>query len=73
MILIAEIAIGIVAFVNRDGWDNAVNDSLSKIFSQYDTNGTIAEDINDLQRTVSNCFIQNKFGPIISLQITSVG
>ncbi|XP_021934850.1 CD63 antigen-like isoform X2 [Zootermopsis nevadensis] len=58
VILIAEIAIGIVAFVNRDGWDNAVNDSLSKIFSQYDTNGTIAEDINDLQRTLECCGLE---------------
>jgi hypothetical protein len=64
VILIVEIAIGIVAFVNRDGWDQAIRDGLSKTFDQYG-NGTVAEDINNLQRTVSYCCIQNKSGPIV--------
>jgi hypothetical protein len=54
VILIAEIAIGIVAFVNRDGWDNAIRTSLTKTFDNYG-NSTVAEDVDDLQRAVSYC------------------
>jgi hypothetical protein len=54
VILIAEIAIGIVAFVNRDGWNPAIQDGLSEMFGRYDQDDTIKNDVNNLQRTVSH-------------------
>jgi hypothetical protein len=53
VILITEIAIGIVAFVNRDGWGTAIHDSIKKTFDEYDKGGQIQADIDDLQKTVS--------------------
>jgi hypothetical protein len=71
VILIAEIAIGIVAFVNRGGWETEINGGLTDLFSQYG-NDTATNTINDLQKTVSYCNTQNKFGPNVSIEITSV-
>jgi hypothetical protein len=53
VILITEIAIGIVAFVNRDGWHTAVEESITETFARYKEGGAIKDDINNLQRTVS--------------------
>jgi hypothetical protein len=54
VILITEIAIGVVAFVNKDGWNSAINDSISETFGNYDKSEEINNDINNLQRTVSH-------------------
>jgi hypothetical protein len=54
VILITEIAIGIVAFVNRDGWDTAINDSITELFGRYDQDEAIKNEVNSLQRAVSH-------------------
>jgi hypothetical protein len=54
VILITEIAIGIVAFVNRDGWNSAINESINDMFSRYDQDEAIRKDVNSLQRAVSH-------------------
>lgn len=55
VILITEIAIGIVAFVNRDGWNAAVNGSLTEMFGRYNTDVSIQNDVNNLQRALECC------------------
>lgn len=55
VILIAEIAIGIVAFVNKDGWDQPISDSLEKMFNEYNVNATITDDINKFQHDFECC------------------
>jgi hypothetical protein len=66
VILIVQIAIGVVAFVKRDGegWDLAVNNSLSEIFEKYPTDNTTRAEVDDLQRNVSQCCILKKYGPV---------
>jgi hypothetical protein len=54
VILITEIAIGIVAFVNRDGWNTAIRDSITDMFGRYDESEAMNKDINSLQRAVSH-------------------
>jgi hypothetical protein len=58
VILITEIAIGIVAFVNRDGWNPAINGSLSEMFGRYNEDDAIKNDVNNLQRAVSHTEVQ---------------
>ncbi|XP_023710812.1 CD63 antigen isoform X2 [Cryptotermes secundus] len=57
VILITEIAIGIVAFVNRDGWNTAIHDSLTDMFGRYDQDEAIKKDINSLQKALECCGI----------------
>lgn len=66
VLLIAQIAIGIVVFVNRDGegWNRAVNESLSDIFANYHNDSATRQQVDDLQRNVSQCCILKKYGPI---------
>jgi hypothetical protein len=54
VILITEIAVGIVAFVNRDSWNTAVNGSISELFNRYYEDDAIKNDINNLQSAVSH-------------------
>jgi hypothetical protein len=63
VILVIQIAIGIVIFVKRDGeaWERAVNESLTDIFNRYNETRT---QVDDLQRNVSQCWILKKYGPI---------
>jgi len=60
VILIAEIAIGIVIFVkmNGDGWEQAVNDSITDKFGQYnynDTDTALSDAVNNFQRDLECC------------------
>lgn len=58
VILIIEIAIGIVAFVNRggDSWERAINDSISDTFDRYDHGDeTIDNEVNNLQHNLECC------------------
>jgi phage host-nuclease inhibitor protein Gam len=66
VILIIEIAIGVVAFVNRDGenWERAINDSITTTFEEYGSGETtLDEEVNNLQHNVSQCCMLNRFGP----------
>ena len=72
VILIIQIAIGIVAFVmiNRDGWDDAVRRSITDIFAQFPNNSdtsadAVRDEVNNLQRNVSQCCMLKKYGPIV--------
>jgi len=58
VILIVEIAIGIVVFVkmNGEGWEQAVNDSITENFGRYnynDSDNTISNAVNNFQHDVS--------------------
>jgi len=62
VILIVQIAIGIVAFVTINGetWNEAVRNSITDIFGQYTTiddanAGAIREEVNNLQRNLECC------------------
>jgi len=56
VILIIQIAIGIVIFVKRDadGWNQALNESLTEIFNRYDDDNT-RQQVDDLQRNLECC------------------
>ncbi|GFG28272.1 hypothetical protein Cfor_07896 [Coptotermes formosanus] len=61
VILIVEIAIGIVAFVNRDGenWERAVNESITEAFDKYpSTDATLNEEVNSLQHNLECCGVR---------------
>jgi hypothetical protein len=70
VILIVQIAIGIVAFVtiNGEGWNEAVRNSVTDIFAQFPNPGEVdnpaREEVNNLQRNVSQCCMLKKYGPI---------
>lgn len=62
VILIIQIAIGIVAFVtiNREGWDVAVKSTITDIFAQFpnssDTSANaVRDEVNNLQRNLECC------------------
>jgi Tetraspanin family. len=66
VILIVEIAIGIVAFVKRDdgSLDRALNESISEIFANYTTDENARNEVDKLQHDVSQCCLLKKYGPI---------
>jgi hypothetical protein len=71
VILIIEIAIGIVVFVTINGgtWDQAVRERIEEIFAGYPTAPTpeaqpLMDEVNNLQRNVSQCCMLKKYGPI---------
>jgi hypothetical protein len=58
VILIVQIAIGIVVFVriNAEGWDQAVRETISNTFGNYTLTGgnqALNEEVDSLQRNVS--------------------
>lgn len=57
VILIIEIAIGIVAFVKRDegGVDRALNASLTEIFAKYPTDNNTKNEVDNLQHELQCC------------------
>jgi len=67
VILIVEIAIGIVVFVKMDGdgWKQAVQDSIKEKFDEYDLHAIdspINKEIDNFQRNVSQCCMLKKMG-----------
>jgi len=66
VILIVEIAIGIVVFVkiNGEGWEQAVRDGVTEKFALYDNSSAAAinDEINNFQRNVSQCCMLKKMG-----------
>ncbi|PSN31233.1 hypothetical protein C0J52_27330, partial [Blattella germanica] len=58
VILIAEIAIGIVAFVNRDGWDDAIQKNVKDMFDRYDsTTNSTKNEVDAIQKSLECCGI----------------
>jgi hypothetical protein len=68
VILIVKIAIGIVAFVtiHKGGWEDAVRDTITNTFGNYTLGETNAlnDEVDSLQRNVSQCCMLKKYGPI---------
>jgi hypothetical protein len=69
VILIVEIVIGIVVFVkiSGEGWDQALNETISNTFGNYTLSGgdkALNEQVDNLQRNVSQCCMLKKYGPI---------
>jgi hypothetical protein len=70
VILIVQIAIGIVAFVTINGetWNEAVRSSIIENFEKYpntsEGNNALMEEVNNLQRNVSQCCMLKKYGPV---------
>jgi len=65
IILITQIAIGIVAFVKRDGWDKILDENLSQTFDKYGTDAATNESINALQHTVGHSYTWKKWWPVL--------
>jgi hypothetical protein len=66
VILIVQIAIGIVAFVTiyKGGWEQAVKDGITETFIRYETDNAAQNEVDNLQRNVSQCCMLKKYGPI---------
>jgi hypothetical protein len=70
VILIVEIVIGIIVFVkiNEEGWDKALKDTVKNSFGNYtldSTDNTLKDEVNSLQRNVSQCCVLKKYGPVL--------
>jgi len=65
VILIIQIAIGIVAFVtiHGGGWEQAVRDGITDSFGRY-PDPVVKDEVDNLQRNVSQCCMLKKYGPI---------
>ena len=56
VILIAEIAIGIVAFVNKDGFDTEIKNNVEEMFTKYNTTIDDTKAVDGIQKAVSTNF-----------------
>ncbi|KAJ9576359.1 hypothetical protein L9F63_006771, partial [Diploptera punctata] len=55
VILIIEIAIGVVAFVNRDGYDEVITKNVEEMFGNYTKNDEYKTQVDSIQKSLECC------------------
>lgn len=61
VILIIEIAFGIVAFVNKDGYDDIIKKNVEQMFGKYHNSTEDTNEVDSIQKALECCGVNGPF------------